>query len=428
MVVAASAGQDSGHRCEASTSLTERLGDTFAGTGALSGYTTNNADALTDVGRDDGRYRALVTDNDQNQTLHFNEAQGRLDAKLVEFPFDVVVRNIGVGTPEDSQVAPPATGNPFVFAGVQVHVTDLDDPNSAHVVVGHRGGTHFTIEGKNTLNGDSSVNDAGAHVAPSGRADIRIVGNADRTLTVYWQTPGAGSATDSWTLYNGTGELPGPQAEFGNTAYIGLITYAFHSTGLPFVGTARRRSRRTEPSLSGWEGGDAPTQPLINSAAGRLRTRDLHQQKLARLAFDGHIGDRRGVRLHEAAVGLDRDEPAARAVEVGCIDDAAGLAVGIDDVGHRPPGPLVEAVLPDLGIVGVFLHHQALAAGVDVVGLVNGTNTWVQVRRHRRDGQAVHDCRVVVLKTILRIRPLSAKPSAAIRAVHASVCGVGLNP
>ena len=163
----------------------------------------------------------MVTDNDQNKTLHFNESQGRLDVKLVEFPFDVVVRNIGIGMHNDSQVAPSTAGNPYVFAGVQVHVVDLADTNSAHVVVGHRGSTHFTIEGKNTRDGDSSVNDAGANIAPADRADIRIVGNADL-----------------WTLYRGTGQLPGPQAEFGNTVYVDLITYAFNSAGLPFVGTA----------------------------------------------------------------------------------------------------------------------------------------------------------------------------------------------
>jgi len=192
------------------------------------------------VARVDGRYRAEVLTNANNVTLHFNEEQGRLDAKLVEFPFDITVRNLGIGTQADSQTAPaPVNGN-YIFAGIQVHVPDLDDTNSAHVVVGHRGNTSFTIEGKNTRNGDSSVSDAGANIVPDGRADIRIVGNEDRTLTVYWQTPNANpdKTDDNWTLYNGTGELPGTAPTFGDKVYVGLITYAFGSANVPYVGTA----------------------------------------------------------------------------------------------------------------------------------------------------------------------------------------------
>ena len=233
-------GSDDGHKCETTGSLTERLDDDFAGNGDLIGYTTNNADALPHVERRDGRYRAALVDNTDNVTLHYHQDQGRLDAKMVEFPFDVVVRNIGIGTHDISQIAPAPNGSPYVFAGVQVHVPDLDDPNSSHVVVGHRGGTHYTIEGKNTRDGHSSVNDIGANTAPDGRADIRIVGNADRSLTVYWQTPNPspGVQADSWNLYNGTGSLPGQAPDYPNAVYIGLITYAFGSNGVPFVGTA----------------------------------------------------------------------------------------------------------------------------------------------------------------------------------------------
>lgn len=215
------------------------VSDTFDGTGPLVGYTTARPDALPHVGRVDGRYRAELTDNTGNRTLHFHGDQGRLDAKLVSFPFDYVARNIGIGSLSNSQVAPSPAGSPFLFAGVQVHSTDLDAADSAHVVVGHRGGTPFTVEGKNTVNGSSSVNDVGANTVPDGRADIRIVGNADRSLTVYWQTPRAESgADDDWQLYGGTGRLPGSTAPFGSSVYVGLITYAFGSTGLPFVGTA----------------------------------------------------------------------------------------------------------------------------------------------------------------------------------------------
>ncbi|MCA9622943.1 MAG: hypothetical protein KC731_28185 [Myxococcales bacterium] len=218
---------------------TGELADDFDGTGPLIGYTTNNESALPEVGRVDGRYRANLVDNANDVTLHYHDAQGRLDAKLVSFPFDVVARNIGIGTQGDSQSAPPPTNNPYVFAGIQVHVPELATPSSSHVVVGHRGDVHFTVEGKNTLDGNSSVNDAGANILPAGRADIRIVGNADHTLTVYWQepNPSPGSIADDWNLYNGDGNLPGPAPSYPDVVYIGLITYAFGYNGIPFVGT-----------------------------------------------------------------------------------------------------------------------------------------------------------------------------------------------
>ena len=214
--------------------------DTFDGTGSLLGYTTNNASKLPDVSRVNGRYRAVVTNNDGNITAHFNADQGRLDAKLVTFPFEYIARNIGIGTQANSQTAPSAAGNKFMFAGVQVHVTNLNSANSAHLVVGHRGNNDFTVEGKNTRNGSSSANDDGANIVPAGRADLRIVGLADGTLRAYWQrpNPNPGVQADNWNAYRGTGLLPGTAPSFGSQVYIGLITYAFFSYSVPFVGTA----------------------------------------------------------------------------------------------------------------------------------------------------------------------------------------------
>lgn len=215
------------------------LTDDFEGNGALVDYVTNNAAALPQVTQSKNRYHALLTDNSNNVTLHFNEVQGRLDAKLLKFPFEFIARNIGIGTVEDSQTAPTSDNGPYNFSGVQVHVEDFNSINSSHVVVGHRGSTGFTIEGKNTVNGDSSVNDIGENTVPSGRADIRIVGNSDNTLTVYWQVPNMNYQTDSdsWTLYRDSGNLPGTAPTYGDSVYVGLITYAFGSTGVPFVGT-----------------------------------------------------------------------------------------------------------------------------------------------------------------------------------------------
>lgn len=211
--------------------------DDFAGDGALLGYTTNNESDLPDIARVGGRYRANVTNNANDITLHFNDLQGRLDAKLVSFPFEVIARNIGIGRTLDSQQAPPATGNELIFAGIQVHVPDLNSRNSSHLVVGHRGGTPFTVEGKNTRNSSSEVNDEGPSAAPAARADLRIVGNANNTLTVYWQQPRSNGQADNWQAYNGTGNLPGLAPTYGSTVYVGLITYAQGTNGIPFVGT-----------------------------------------------------------------------------------------------------------------------------------------------------------------------------------------------
>jgi hypothetical protein len=227
-----------------STTNSSSLIDQFDGTQPLL-TTVNNANSLPDITKNTGRYLANLTNNSNDITLHFNQYQGRLDAALVSFPFEFIARNVGIGRQDNSQLAPPDSGSPFLFAGVQVHDFDLNSVNSSHVVVGHRGDTGFTIEGKNTVNGNSSVNDNGENSAPLGRADIRVVGNSDRSLTVYWQTPNLAHLTqqDTWILYGPTwmtqpdGRLPGTTPTYGNSVYVGLITYAFSNTGVPFVGT-----------------------------------------------------------------------------------------------------------------------------------------------------------------------------------------------
>jgi len=213
--------------------------DSFDTNGPLIDYITNNAASLPNVTSENGRYKAVLADNSGNITLHFNQRQGRIDAKAVSFPFEFIARNIGIGTMADTQTAPAPENTPFVFCGVQVHVVDFNSINSSHVVVGHRGGTAFTVEGKNTLNGSSNVNDVGSNTVPDGRADIRIVGTEDHTLVVYWQTPNMAYATtaDNWNLYRDSGNLPGTAPSYDADVYIGLITYAYGNDGVPFVGT-----------------------------------------------------------------------------------------------------------------------------------------------------------------------------------------------
>lgn len=242
LVTCGSGSAQAGVGCVAAGGVgSSNFADSFDGSGPLLGYVTSNAQALPDVSRSNGRYRAVISDNSDDKTLHFNNRQGRLDAKPVSFPFDYVARNIGIGTLNNSQNAPGHFGrNMYIFAGVQIHDTNLQATNSSHVVVGHRGGTPFVVEGKNTCNGDSSVNDAGPGSAPNGRVDLRIVGDANRTLTVYYQNPNFNhpQISDNWKLYRGSGKLPGVAPQYGDSVYIGLITYAQGTDGLPFVGTA----------------------------------------------------------------------------------------------------------------------------------------------------------------------------------------------
>ena len=219
----------------------ELISDNFTLDGELQGYTTNNASALPEVSQLNGRYHAKLTNNSNDRTLHYNQDQGRLDAKLVHFPFVYIARNIGIGTIENSQSAPTPVAYNYIFCGVQVHVKDLTSLNSSHVVIGHRGEQEFTIEGKNTIDGWSAVNDDGFRVLPQGRGDIRIEGLSNGTLVVSWQAPNltGNKSKDQWNLYRGNGILPnfGTAPRYEKEVYIGLITYAYGRAGIPFVGT-----------------------------------------------------------------------------------------------------------------------------------------------------------------------------------------------
>ena len=202
------------------------------------------ADALPNVNFDSDApeqgYSVDLLSNAGNRTLHFNNDQGRFDGREVTFPFEVIARNIGIEDIHNPGQVPASSNNTYIFAGVQIHVVDSEIPTSSHVVVGHRGSHSSTVEGKNTVNGSSSVDDAGANILPNARADLRIVGNADRTLTVYWQVPNTSgnTANDHWELYRGNGTLLGNAPNFGPSVYAGIITYAYFDAGVPFRGAA----------------------------------------------------------------------------------------------------------------------------------------------------------------------------------------------
>jgi len=209
----------------------------------LAGFTTNNANALPRVGMRCGRYVAELINNAVNITLHYNTVQGRLDAVYLEFPFRVIARNLGVAPMNNPTAMHQPTGSAYNFVGLQVHEQNLTGLNSAHVVVGQRGGITNTIEGKMTRNGRSIVTDLGRNILPSGRADIMVVGQTDGTLTVYWQRPNTSgdSQNDNWTAYqigntNPPGTLPGAQPVWGSGVYVGIITYAQGTNGVPFMG------------------------------------------------------------------------------------------------------------------------------------------------------------------------------------------------
>jgi hypothetical protein len=217
-----------------------RAVDSFDGTGPLQGYTTLNATDLPNVGRADGRYRAELTSNLNNITQFYNDRQGRLDARPMTFPFEVIARNVGIGTMNDSQVSvTPGSANSYLLAGLQVHTLDLNTPDYSHLMVGHVGNAQFSVEGKNNRDAVTVFTSDGPNVIMQTRADLRIVGDANRNLTAYYQepNPNPGVQADAWRPYAGTGLLPGTQADFGPEVYVGLATYAVGNEGVPFVGT-----------------------------------------------------------------------------------------------------------------------------------------------------------------------------------------------
>jgi hypothetical protein len=225
--------------------------DDFAGSGSLIGYTTlDDSGGYVSVARSNNRYRALVTGHPNNQSTTFYHADyGRGDYKELSFPFDVVVTNVGIGDPSNSQQAPIAQDGEgrrrYAFAGLIIRNKANDAIRNfdyAFAVIGYRNTTQAVLEAKQTISNHSGVSFA-SNVAQTGvtRADIRVVGHANRTLTLYHRPTG----TTAWNLYRGDGVFPlsgGQNVAFDQNVYIGLVTYAWMNSQsmafTPFVGTA----------------------------------------------------------------------------------------------------------------------------------------------------------------------------------------------
>lgn len=204
-------------------------------------FTAESSEGVTAT-QTDGRYRAEITSNAGNQTQFYNNNQGRLDGVAVTFPFEVIARNVGIGQTGNSQAAPPFN-NAYMLSGLQVHNANFTSVNYAAITVGHTNRNPFIVEGKNTRNGVSVFDVENNSAVPAGRADLRIVGHADGTLTGYWQIPRNTGEADNWVLYQGNmnapaGAFPGVEPEFGDEVIVGLVTYAAGTNiGDGFVGT-----------------------------------------------------------------------------------------------------------------------------------------------------------------------------------------------
>jgi hypothetical protein len=214
-----------------------------------------------EVGKKNNKYHAVINSNANDVTLHFHAEQGRLDSKRIDFPFTYVAKNIGIALTSDQSTYETYETNQFAFCGVQVHAYGtgdttthtLDDTESIHMVIGHRGSSaQSCIEGKQTSSDASSVEDEGTDTIGTGvtRCDMRLRGLwSDTNSRWYVECAYRAVGTSTWTLYgagdaqNGregasSGEIWSGasnvnECDFSSgEAYIGLITYAQSTTGV----------------------------------------------------------------------------------------------------------------------------------------------------------------------------------------------------
>lgn len=202
-------------------------------------WSTYNAAAIPGVEQRDGRYRAPVLTNAGNQTVWYLSDDGRLDYVRVAFPFEIHFLGIGIGRIDDAAAAPiPGThlvASPYAFCGAFVHDLVLGSLNYRAYNVGHRGGTHYTIEQKNSDGtGFNSIVDEGANFtgspgAPNTVMDLRVRGLANQT--VEFDNRAVGETT--WVPATEAGfRFP----TFGPEVFVGPATYEFGTHNGDWVG------------------------------------------------------------------------------------------------------------------------------------------------------------------------------------------------
>lgn len=327
------------HTGVAATPVRSTLADAFDGSGALDNFQTIGAADLPDVSEAAGRYLAEVDDNTGNVTTFLDGDTGRFDYRWIAFPFDFTYRNIGVGvSAAATQTAPTyTTEDPYLFAGGHVNA-DPDNPTdlSQHFVVGLRGSTSFagqgrTIEGKTTASASSSINSLNSNatdVLTGTRADIRIKGNADNSIQYFWSEPGA----ESWSEHT----MPGSAPSWPDVVAVGIITYAFGTDLVPFVGTADGIEETPTPTLTAETGAFVETGQNATLAAALTMAAETaafaHTGQNAGLSSGFNLAADTG---SFAETGVDASLIAARSLtaEVGSVAHT-GVAASLINARH----------------------------------------------------------------------------------------------
>lgn len=208
------------------------LSDPFDGTGSLTDWSTINAASLPGVEQTGGYYRAPVPSHSGTTTTHFNTDYGRLDYRLVEFPFEAIANGVRIADISDPETTVSFTSE-YAFCGLQIQ-NDPSSPTDAyqHAVVGRRGPNTGsaggnTLERKTTTSGSSTQNDIGPDAVPGLIVDIRVVGTAGTPNTIEWYYRIAGDT--AWTALT----MPGTEPSWDNEIAFGLVTYAYLTISSP---------------------------------------------------------------------------------------------------------------------------------------------------------------------------------------------------
>lgn len=223
--------------------------DTFDGTGALGAHWLQYQSSIHEATRVGGYLDIQVDDNTGNQTTWWGpEGRGHMVYQKVKFPTgaipnEYILINAGVGPTSNPQDNLTSTGNPFNFCGLIVHDANLSNDRYHFAVIGHRGtDAQATIEHKRTYDGSSTQNDEGTDVFGSGvtHGDVAVELHSNGDM-LFKRRPDADS---DWTYINGgTGLVQGATSgdqdlgTGGDEVLVGIVAYAYTSTGVPFVGT-----------------------------------------------------------------------------------------------------------------------------------------------------------------------------------------------